>query len=42
MTVCELRRLARKLKITTLTKKQIRDGRKDEIIKAILQFYERE
>ncbi|MBP1863166.1 hypothetical protein BD780_001499 [Clostridium tetanomorphum] len=41
MKVIELRRLARKLKINTLTKVQIRDGRKKEIIKAILQFYER-
>lgn len=41
MKVSELRTLAREIKITSLTKKQIKFAKKDELVKAIIQFYER-
>jgi microcompartment protein CcmL/EutN len=41
MKVSQLRTLARKLKITSMTKKQIKFGKKNELIEAILNFYER-
>lgn len=41
MKVSELRTLARKIKLTSLTKKQIKFAKKDELVKAIIIFYER-
>ncbi|GAA0179873.1 BMC domain-containing protein [Clostridium sediminicola] len=41
MKVPELRTLARKLNITAMTKKEIKFGKKEELIKAIVDFYKR-
>lgn len=41
MKVSELRTLARNIKLTSLTKKQIKFAKKDELVKAIIKFYER-
>ena len=41
MTVNELRSLARKLKLPTMTNKQIKFERKDKLVKEILCFYQR-
>lgn len=39
MKVGDLRKLARELKLPTMTNKQIKFGKKDELIKQILNFY---